>query len=314
VKRCNGKVRYFQSVGEPNSPIFWDGTADEMVAHVNLFYKAVKAADPTALVALPGSDGLFAPPGQPMPVPSQAQDLAFFDKMLDENRDAFDVFDLHLYSDPYTIPWRINYFRERMRHYGYEKPIINTEYHGPTFFEFQSNLQYALIAATWINSILNPGAPQPTTNLVKDLADKRSTLATETQMFLPGAPKEQTDRIVRIAARDMVIRNCFIRAEGITTTMFWDFWRDNSNEYDFPYVMHAQLRMMDMRDGKLIPLLLGMGSGDSKRQDDCGEENSADEGPRRNTRKGIGTSDSRTILSSTRQAALASFTCRKNSA
>lgn len=114
-----------------------------------------------------------------------------------------------------------------MRHYGYEKPIINTEYHGPTFFEFQCNLQYALIAATWINNILNP-----------------------------GAPKEQTDRIVRIAARDMVIRNCFIRAEGITTTMFWDLWHDNSNEYDFPYVMYAQLRMMDMRDGKLIPLSL----------------------------------------------------------
>src|SRR5262245_3924474 len=116
VKRCNGKVRYFQLVGEPGSQLFWDGTADELVAHVNLFYKAVKDADPTALVALPGSDGL--------------QDFAFFDKMLDENRGAFDVFDLHLYSDPYTIRSRISYFRERMRHYGYEKPIINTEYHG----------------------------------------------------------------------------------------------------------------------------------------------------------------------------------------
>jgi hypothetical protein len=38
----------------------------------------------------------------------------------------------------YTIPGRVEYVRGRIQSFGYEKPIISTEYGGPGFCEFQS--------------------------------------------------------------------------------------------------------------------------------------------------------------------------------
>ena len=63
VSHCKGRVRYWQNDAEPNSPIFWGGTKEEFVAELVLFHKAVKAADPDAIVVVGGYDGLFGPPG-----------------------------------------------------------------------------------------------------------------------------------------------------------------------------------------------------------------------------------------------------------
>ena len=63
VKHCRGRVRYWQNDSEPNNPIYWSGTKEEFVAQLKVFYKAVKDADPAAVVVVGGYDGLFGPPG-----------------------------------------------------------------------------------------------------------------------------------------------------------------------------------------------------------------------------------------------------------
>ncbi len=138
VSHCKGRVRYWQNDAEPNSPIFWGGTKEEFVAELALFHKAVKAADPDAVVVVGGYDGLFGPPGT-FQFPNQQAGLDFFDYVFKEGHDAFDVFDLRLYGDPYTIVPRVDYMRQMMRAHGFEKPVICTEYGGPNLFELPAN-------------------------------------------------------------------------------------------------------------------------------------------------------------------------------
>jgi hypothetical protein len=106
--------RYWQNDSEPNSPIYWAGTKDQFIRELKIFHKAVKDADPSAIVVAGGYDGLFNPPGT-HPMPGQEKGLEFFDTAMRVAADAFDVFDLRLYADPYTIPWRVDYIRGRMK-------------------------------------------------------------------------------------------------------------------------------------------------------------------------------------------------------
>src|ERR1700691_4824716 len=117
VTHSKGRVRYWQNDSEPNSPIYWAGTKEEFVGQLKIFHKAVKDADPSAVVVAGGYDGLFNPPGT-HPIPGQEKGLELFDYVMKEAADAFDVFDLRLYADPYTIPWRVDYIRGRMKAYG----------------------------------------------------------------------------------------------------------------------------------------------------------------------------------------------------
>lgn len=98
VARAKGRVRYWQNDSEPNSPIYWAGTK-EFVAQLKIFHKAVKDADPSAVVVVGGYDGLFNPPGTHA-IPSQEKGLEFFDYVMKETADVFDVFDLRPYADP----------------------------------------------------------------------------------------------------------------------------------------------------------------------------------------------------------------------
>ncbi len=78
MKHCKGRVRYWQNDAEPNNPVFWSGTKEEFVTELKLFSKAVKEADPAAVVVLGGYDGMFVPPGTPggHPFPNQQADSA----------------------------------------------------------------------------------------------------------------------------------------------------------------------------------------------------------------------------------------------
>lgn len=71
VSHCKGRIRYWQNDSEPNNPIFWAGSRQEFVAQLQVFHRAVKAADPQAIVVCGGYDGLFNPPGLP-PIPGQS--------------------------------------------------------------------------------------------------------------------------------------------------------------------------------------------------------------------------------------------------
>src|SRR5579884_1491041 len=90
VRHCRGRVRYWQNDSEPNNPIYWSGTKEQFVDQLKIFYKAVKDADPRAIVIAGGYDGLFNPPDM-FEFPTQKYGLDFFDYVAREA--PFDAFD-----------------------------------------------------------------------------------------------------------------------------------------------------------------------------------------------------------------------------
>jgi hypothetical protein len=257
VRHCKGRVRYWQNDCEPNNPVYWSGSAEEFVTQLKVFHRAVKDADPGAVVVVGGYDGLFNPPGLP-PFPGQQRGLDFFDRVLKEGREHFDVFDLRLYAVPYTIPGRVAYMRKKMTDLGYRKPIICTEYNGPGFFEFAENRKYVNLVVQWAASITDDkkskgqdsrgGASQ---NAIAALYAKLDSLAPQTQMFMAGCPTELDRKFDRIQCRDLVMRNVLALSAGVQRTMYWDLWHDTSERDDLMHLMYAKHKLMDYEGGVL---------------------------------------------------------------
>lgn len=253
VARAKGRVRYFQNDSEANNPMFWSGTKEEYLAELRLFYKAVKEADPQAVVVLGGCDGLFGPPGE-HPIPGQERGLAFLDYVLNEGGAYFDVFDIHLYSDPYTIPGRVEFVRRKMAALGLEKPIICTEYNGPGFFEFPANRRYFSMLQSWSQELgatehnpKNSAAGAPPAG-VPGLYAQMPTLAPETQMFMIGCPDFLERKLERLQARDLVIRNVLAFSAGVHRTAFWDLWHDSSKRDDLTTLLYGKLKLLEYKD------------------------------------------------------------------
>jgi hypothetical protein len=248
VAHCKGKVRYWQNDSEPNNPIFWSGTADEFVSQLKIFYRAVKDADPGAVVVAGGYDGLFNPPNM-WQFPNQKAGLAFFDKVLTDAGQSFDVFDLRLYGDPYTIPYRVETIRKKLDDLGLNKPIVCGEYNGPGFFEFAPNHQYFGLFQHWSDSITN-GKTTIQNNPIAQMYEKINTLAPETQMFMEGCPKELEAKLRRLQCRELVMQNLLALSAGVRSTLYWDFWHDTSRRDDLMHLMYAKCRLTEIRDGK----------------------------------------------------------------
>lgn len=260
VKHCKGRVRYWQNDAEPNSPLYWSGTKEEFVAELRVFYKAVKAADPSAVVVVGGYDGLFGPPGT-RPFPNQEVGLAFFDYVLEEGRDAFDVFDLRLYSDPYTIAARVDFMRQKMLALGYDKPIVSTEYGGPNLFEFPENWQYGPLVSSWIQSVATSGAEdKPPRNPIAELYDKMSSLPPQTQMFMIGCPLELEAKYQRIQARGIVMRNLFALSAGVQKTVYWYLPATpatGAQRFHIMALMYGKIGLIELHDSVLSKRLTG---------------------------------------------------------
>ena len=246
VVHTKGKIRYFQN-----------GSVDEFEIGLKTFYRAVKDADPSAKVVLGGCDGLFDPGGQHQ-IPGQEASLAFFNQVMKVAGDSFDVFDLHLYADPYTIPARVEYFRNQMRSIGYSKPIIATEYNGPGFFEFSQNRKYFGLMQSWSESVIAPAQSSTSTgppgNRITELYERQNALAPETQMFLMGCSPELQHKLEHIQARDLVMRNVLALSAGVQKMAFWDVWHDTSKRDDLQTLMFGKLKLAEFNDQKLTML------------------------------------------------------------
>lgn len=252
VSRYKGRVRYWQNDSEPNNPVYWSGTKEEFVAQLKVFYKAVKDADPSAIVVVGGYDGLFNPP--PMPaIPYQQAGLSFFEYVLKEGHEAFDVFDLRLYGDPYTIQARVEYIRQKMLGFGYDKPIICTEYGGPNLMEFPVNRRYVSLIMSWSQSLTKPGqAPQSAGNSVKtqiaDMYKNMATLPPQTQMFMQGCSPELQARYDRIQSRGLVMRNIFALSAGVQKTLYWQLLQGVGDRDDLMTLMYGKIGMAAFDD------------------------------------------------------------------
>jgi hypothetical protein len=257
VSHCKGRVRYWQNDCEPNSPVYWSGTAEEFVAELKVFHRAVKDADPEAVVVVGGYDGLFHPPGSTWLIPGQEKGLAFFDHVLKEGADSFDVFDLRLYLEPEVIPAQVAYMRQKMADLGYRKPIICTEYNGPGFFAFPQNLAYMNLVTSWADSVGKgqlSAESEPMKKIEAAIAEmyaKMDTLAPQTQMFMLGCPAELEQKLRRIECRDLVMRNVYALSAGVQKTLYWDLWHDTSKRDDMMALMYSKHKLMDYEDGAL---------------------------------------------------------------
>jgi hypothetical protein len=255
VSHCRGRVRYWQNDCEPNNPVFWSGTKEQFVDELKLFYRAVKAADPQAVVVAGGYDGLFNPPGLP-PLHNQETGLAFFDYVLRAGRDAFDVFDLRLYGNPYTIPARVDFIRQKMLALGFDKPIIATEYGGPGFFEFPENRPYVSLVGSWSQSVAggdNRGLSksQPPGGSIAALYQRMDSLPPQTQMFMQGCSPELEAKYQRIQSRQVVMRNLFALSAGVQRTLYWQLVAMSGERDNLMTLMYGKIGLLGVENGGL---------------------------------------------------------------
>jgi hypothetical protein len=262
VRRCAGRVRYWQCNNEPsNTDLLWAGTAAEYVTQLKTFYRAVKDGDPSAAVVLGGCgyDVLSSEPGSPP--------RAFFSHLADAGRDAFDLFSVHLYGDPASVPGYLDTARGFMRAHGYLKPVIVGEHAGPQPFEFPdaTAVMQQVFAAAFAQAAEAPS--QSTGQLVaragQDTPERRAMTALyarigdlppQMQMFMEGCPAELEAKRHRISCRQLVQRTLLALAGGVGRTAYWNLAPEYPGPVDHLQMMHlmiGKLPLLGYRDGKL---------------------------------------------------------------
>ena len=258
VRRCAGRVQYWQCNNEPsNVGLLWSGSAADYVDQLTVFSRAVRQADPSAKIALGGCgyDVLSSPPDGPA--------RAFFDHTVQHGRDAFDLFSVHLYDDPSRIPAHIELVRAMMRRHGYEKPVVVGEYNGPTLFEFpdvETLLQrtvaeaFAPTGGAFDAAELTRQDETPDRRAMSALYDDMASLPPKMQMFMEGCSDELAAKRDRINCREIVSRNLLALSTGVTRTACWNLgpevpnYRDRFNLMGF---LSGKFVLMDFVEGKL---------------------------------------------------------------
>jgi hypothetical protein len=239
VRHCAGRVRYWQCDNEPsNVGLTWAGTAAEYVAQLQVLHQAVKDADPDAVVVLGGA---------PYVLPASAPDSPerqFFDVLVRDGRDFFDLFDLHLYGDASRIPADIEATRGMMRGFGYEKPLVVGEYNAPwpNLYPEATAAMEQVMAAAFASGAAGQGtgtAPQrtPEEAAMASLYEQMASLPPQLRMFMRGCPKELEDKRHRINCRELVMRNLLALSAGVRRTVCWNLAPDIPGYEDLLSVM-----------------------------------------------------------------------------
>jgi hypothetical protein len=247
VQHCDGRVRFWQCDNEPNNVgLTWLGTAQQYVAQLELMHRAVKDADPTAAVVLGG-----ATYGLPASA-SNSPERQFYDVLLREGRDAFDIFDLHLYGPSEQIFTDIDAARSMMRGYGYEKPLLVGEYDAPwpnLYPEAIAAMEQAMAAVQARQDPQRAPEEAALASLYEHMAD----LPPQLQMFMRGCPPELDAKRDRINCREIVMRNLLALSAGVRRTICWNLAPEIPG-YENP------LSIMDLLFGKFA--LMGYAGGE----------------------------------------------------
>ncbi|MBC2696155.1 MAG: hypothetical protein HF982_12955 [Desulfobacteraceae bacterium] len=223
VKRCKSKVKYFENDWEADVKGQWMGTAEEYVKTLKIFYKAVKEASPGAKVIVGGHSGGFNGniPGN----------KTFFDHIFKEGKDYFDFFDIHLYDDLYTIPYRVHWFKNRMKELGFEKPIVCTELGGPSPFQFEEAKEIKNEAIEILKKREykkeDYNAVKNYLKIARELAQEKSKDSPILQMFIQSSPPQLEEKRHRIHCRDIVQRHTLALSSGIAKIWYWSLTHRN---------------------------------------------------------------------------------------
>jgi hypothetical protein len=182
--------------------------------------------------------------------PPDSPDRQFFDVLLRDGRDHFDLFDLHLYGEATRIPADVETARGLMRAHGYEKPLVAGEYNAPwpnLYPEAVAAMQAALAAAFAGGPDASDGGQTPEQAAMAGLYERMDSLPPQLQMFMRGCPRELEDKRHRINCREIVMRNLLALACGVRRTVCWNLAPDIPG-----YENH--LSVMDLLFGKLALL------------------------------------------------------------
>lgn len=252
VAHCAGRITYWQCDNEPsNTGLLWAGTAQEYLAQLTAFHAAVKVADPAATVVLGGCgyDVLSSPAG--------SEPRQFFTHLIEAGRDAFDVFDIHLYGDPANIPTYVDDARAMMREHGYDKPVVAGECAGPVLFEFPE--VEPILQQTMMRAFAEPtsqsvdeltrraGQDSPERRAMIALYEQAADLPGRLRMFLEGCPAELAAKRDRINCRQIVARTLLALSTGIQLVSYWNLAPEVPDRLE-PY------QMMHLMFGKLVLL------------------------------------------------------------
>ncbi|MBB5780511.1 hypothetical protein [Nonomuraea jabiensis] len=181
--------------------------AADYVAHLATFHQAVKSADPDAAVVLGGCPpGVFSASDEP------DAERDFFLQVIEEGRDAYDVFDVHLYGDPYLIPGAIEDVRAAVG----DKTIVAGEYNGPVPTQYPEAFEQ-------LAEVIEAGGIQPWHRLtVEDLREGRLTTDSRSRRLIPRAAFRRLRGSSRLAcwrSRAALARACSLRAA--TRSPYW---------------------------------------------------------------------------------------------
>ena len=182
VRHCAGRVQFWQCDNEPsNIGLTWLGTAEQYLAQLKVMHRAVKEADPAATVVLGGA---------PYALPASAAHSAerqFYNVVMRDGRDAFDVFDLHLYGAAEQILTDIESTRSMMLAFGYQKPLLVGEYNAPWQNLYPETLAAMEEAMAAVESGSDPRRiPEEAT--IASLYERMASLPPQLQMFHARLP------------------------------------------------------------------------------------------------------------------------------
>lgn len=258
--RRPGAIRFWQCEIEPCLPLFWSGTADEYLAQLRAFHTAVRSADPAASVVLGGAvPGAMLGDGA-----AGARTWAsFFGQVVREGAEYFDIFDVHPYGDPYTVPGLVRACHTQMAAHGYDKPVVASEHSGPLPTEFPANLPYlAGVLAEHQQRFLGE-VPMPDTiadmaatedPAVVELYSRIDQLPPTLRMFMAGCSPELEAERHRLACRDLVVRTILALSAGVRRNLYYPIaseWQLHRDSRIAPALLFDKLKLMD-RDGDTI--------------------------------------------------------------
>ena len=158
VKRYKDDNKYWQIENEVNVPLYWNGTKEEYKDLLVNAYEVIKEEDPEAKVVLAGfSNGLLIAASL-----GELNSLEFFNYMMNDTKDYFDVIDFHQYLDYNVSETEVKLIKDAMNSYGYDKEIISTEIGDPhlsksysVFFGHRLPIIAEILSNTTINDSWN---------------------------------------------------------------------------------------------------------------------------------------------------------------
>ncbi len=263
VKHTNGRVTYWQRDTEPASPRHWPkDKAKEYVEVQKIFYETVKSIQPDAIVLGVNHNGNLTRNGEPT-------SKEFFLYVIKHAKDYYDMLDVRLYGDEYDIPKRVEWFRNAMKKYGYEKPIVTTEFGGPDPRALSGGLFHKLTQTIRKSAGMEGPGPmpqrpkkpghkpkakpnfeppqnpenRPQDNFWKWVKTHGDEIDPKLRIFytLPGS---EYDKIhANIHCHDIVQRHMIAYASGITLSWWWNL---QSPGWD---PIFGRMRLMDIKRG-----------------------------------------------------------------